>query len=105
MGDIIDPSNNLPDPVALSTSAASEYNEACLACHATSHLHTTLNELEDINTESKEDIPVDILLDNMSAVDMSVRFKDTEHSRHILHISHYVRSCSGLILGWEIQRG
>jgi hypothetical protein len=48
--------------------------------HATSHVHMTLHEIEDIKTESKEDKPVAILLDNKSAVDMtSASFSDTNH--------------------------
>jgi hypothetical protein len=69
MGGILDHSNNLPGPVALS-SAASEYNEDCLQCQSTSRLHITLNELEYITTKFKEDKPIDILLDNKSVVDM-----------------------------------
>jgi hypothetical protein len=47
----------------------------------------TINELEGINTESKEDKPVDVLLDNTSAVDMSVSFKDTNiiHDIYIIY--------------------
>jgi hypothetical protein len=50
------------------------------------------NELEDINREYKEDTPVDILLDNKSSDDMNTRFKDTTHSRHLLHRWYYARS-------------
>jgi hypothetical protein len=39
---------NMLDLVALS-SAETEYNEACLACQVISHLHMTLNELEQVN--------------------------------------------------------
>lgn len=53
----------------------------------------TLHEIEDIKTESKEDKPVAILLDNKSAVDMtSASFSDTNHWMHILCRWHYVRS-------------
>jgi hypothetical protein len=87
MGGIVEHPGNLPDPLAL-RSADAEYNESRLAYQVTLHLHTTLNELEDITIESKEDKPVGILLDNKSAVDMSVSFKDNTHSGHILHRWH-----------------
>jgi hypothetical protein len=64
-----------------------------------SRLHMTINELvEDIKNESKEDTPFDILLDNKSAVDMSVSFKDTKHARHIIRRWHYVISGTGLAM-------
>jgi hypothetical protein len=59
----VDHLSNMPDPVALS-SPESEYNEACLACQPSSHLHMTLNELEQVERVGLNDKTVDILLDN-----------------------------------------
>jgi hypothetical protein len=54
MGGVVGHSSNIPYPVAPSI-AESEYNEACPACQSTSHLHTTLNKLEQIETGKKDD--------------------------------------------------
>ena len=45
MGGVVEHSSNMPDPVAFSTAEA-EYNEACLACMATTHLKQFLEDLE-----------------------------------------------------------
>ena len=60
----------------------------------------TLNELEQVETGGKEDKPIDIFLDNKSAVDMSSSFKDTKRSRHILRRWHYVRA--GVQSKWHL---
>ena len=89
-GGIVDHSSNMPDPVAMS-SAEAEYNEACMACMATSHMHMTLNHIEDVKDGSPEDKPIHIYMDNRSAVDMSITFKDTKNSRHIRRRFHFVK--------------
>ena len=83
----------MPGPVAMS-SAEAEYNEACLACMATGNLHMTLNHIEGIQEGSDQDLPVDIFMDNKSAVDMSVSFKDTKNARHIQRRFHFVKQGS-----------
>jgi hypothetical protein len=45
MGGVVEHSSNMPDPVAL-PNAEAEYNEACLACMATTHLRQFLEDLE-----------------------------------------------------------
>ena len=89
-GGIVDHSSNMPDPVAM-ISAEAEYNEACMACMATSHMHMTLNHIEDVKDGSPEDKPIHIYMDNRSAVDMSITFKDTKNSRHIRRRFHFVK--------------
>ena len=79
---VVDHSSNMPVPVAMS-SAEAEYNEACLACMPTGNMHMTLNNIEGIQGGSKDDLPVDIFMENKSAVDMSVSFKDTKNAHHI----------------------
>ena len=51
----------------------------------------TLNHIEGIQEGSKDDLPVDIFMDNKSAVDMSVSFKDTKNARHIRRRFHFVK--------------
>ena len=92
-GGVVDHSSNMPGPVAMS-SAEPEYNEACLACMATGNLHMTLNHIEGIQEGSEQDLPVDIFMDNKSAVDMSVSFKDTKNARHIRRRFHFVKQGS-----------
>ena len=90
MGGVVDHSSNLPDPVALS-SAEAEYNQACLACMALSHLRMFLDELEMLpaNTASPS---ISIFLDSSSAIAMGNSFRDTKHTRHILRRYHFVRT-------------
>jgi hypothetical protein len=75
-----------------------EYNEACMAWMATSHMHITLNHIEELEDESKEDIPVDIYMDNRSAVDMIINFKEAKNARHIRCRSHFVKKKLALVL-------
>jgi hypothetical protein len=89
MGGIVDHSSNMPDPVAL-CSAEAEYNEACLACMATSPLRMLLDELE-LKRELELFATVPIILDSSSAIAMGNSFKDTKHTRHIMRRYHYVR--------------
>jgi hypothetical protein len=89
-GGVIDHSSNLPIPIAMS-SAEAEYNQCCLACMATGNMHMTLNHVEGIEEGSAQDHPIDIFMDNKSAVDMSVTFKDTKNSRHIRRRFHFVK--------------
>jgi hypothetical protein len=60
-GGEVDHSNNMPQPVAM-ISIKAEYNEACITCMATIHmhmmLHITLNHIEEVEDESKEDRPI-----------------------------------------------
>ena len=86
----MDHSSSMPIPVAIS-SAEAEYNQACLACMATGIMHTSLNHTEGIQEGSREYFPVDILMDNKSAVDMSISFKDTKNVCHIHHRFHFVK--------------
>ena len=51
----------------------------------------TLNHIEGIKEGSPEDLPIDIFMDNRSAVDMSVTFKDTKNARHIRRRFHFVK--------------
>ena len=86
----MDHSNNMPIPVAMS-SAEAKYNQACLECMATGKMHMTLNHIEGIQEGSKDDLPVYILMDKRSAVDMSVSFKDTKNAHHIRCRFHFVK--------------
>ena len=72
----------MPVPFAMSSIEA-EYNEACLACMATENMHMTLNHIDGIKEGSKEYLPVDIFMDNKSAVEMSVSLKDIKNACHI----------------------
>ena len=86
MGAIVDHSSNMPDPVALS-SAEDEYNEACLACMAITHLPKLLIELEEVK---KPHWKIPLILDSKSAITMGNSFRDTKHTPHILCHYHYV---------------
>jgi hypothetical protein len=80
MGGVVEHSSNMPDPVALS-SAEAEYNEACLACMATAHLKQFLEDLElPLADDNRSKKPIQILIDNRSAVDMGASFKDTQRT-------------------------
>ncbi|MFN9981209.1 MAG: Ty1/Copia family ribonuclease HI, partial [bacterium] len=74
MGDIVDHSSNMPDPVALS-SAEAEYNAGCVAFMAASHLRMLLCEFEGIKEEDKA--PTNIYFDSKSAIAMGANYKDT----------------------------
>ncbi len=77
--------------MALSSSEA-ECNETCLACMATAHLKQYLDDLElPFVNEKKSKKPVQIFIDNRSAVDMGASFKDTQRTRHMMRRYHYVR--------------
>ena len=89
-GGVVDHSSNMPDPIAMSSIEA-EYNEACMACMATSHMHMTLNYMENVKDESAEEKAVNIYLDNCSAVDMSHTFKDAKNARHIRRHFNFVK--------------
>ena len=97
-GGVVDHSSNMPNPIAMS-SAEAEYNECCLACMATGNMHMTLNHIEGIKEGSPEDKPIDIFMDNKSAVDMSVTFKDTKNARHICRRFHFVKQ--GVEQNWH----
>ena len=73
------------------SSAEAEYNKCCLACMATSNMHMTLNHVEGIEEGSPDDHPVDIFMDNRSAVDMSLTFTDTKNAHHIRRRFHFVK--------------
>ncbi len=91
MGGLVEHSSNMPDPAALS-SAEAEYNEACLACMPTAHLKQFLADLElPFTDDKKSKKPIQIFIDNRSAVDMGARFKDTQRTRHMMRRYHYVR--------------
>ena len=90
MGGVVDHSSNLPDPVALS-SAEAEYNQACLACMASSHLRMFLDEMELLAVDTVSP-SVSIFLDSSSAIAMGNSFRDTKHTRHILRRYHFVRT-------------
>ncbi len=85
MGRAVEHSSNMPYPVALS-SAEAEYNEACLGCMATAHLKQFLEDLEspfaDVKKSKK---PIQIYIDNRSAVKMGASFKDTRHMMRSYH--------------------
>jgi hypothetical protein len=88
---VVEHSSNMPDPVALS-SAEAEYNEACLACMATAHLKQFLEDLDlPFADDKKSKKPIQIFIDNRSAVDMGASFKDTQRTRHMMRRYHYVR--------------
>jgi hypothetical protein len=89
MGGIVDHSSNMPGPVALS-SAEAEYNEACLATMALSHIQMFQNELE--NEPVDRVFNTNLYLDNSSAIAMGRSFRDTKHTRHILRRYHFVRT-------------
>ncbi len=79
-GGVVEQSSNMPDPVTLS-SAEAEYNEACLACMATAHLKQFLEDLElPFADDKKSKKPIQIFIDNRSAVDMGASFKDTQRT-------------------------
>jgi hypothetical protein len=91
MGGVVEHSSNMPDSVALS-SAEAEYNEVCLACMATAHLKKFLEDLElPFADDKKSKKPIQIFIDNMSAVDMGASFKDTQRTQHMMRRYHYVR--------------
>jgi hypothetical protein len=88
---VVEHSSNMPDPVALS-SAEAEYNESCLACMTAAHLKQFLEDLEwPFVDDKKSKKPIQIFIDNRSAVDMDATFKDTQRTRHMMRRYHYVR--------------
>jgi hypothetical protein len=94
MGEVVGHSSNIPDPVAVS-SAESEYNEACLACQTTTHLHMAVNQLEQVETRGKDEKSVENLLENKS----SATFKHIQHSMYIIRHYHYIRA--GIAATWH----
>jgi hypothetical protein len=91
MGGVVEHSSNMPDPVALS-SAEAEYTEACLACMATAQLKQFLEDLElPFADDKKSKKPIQIFIDNRSAIDMGASFKDTQRTRHMMRRYHYIR--------------
>ncbi len=92
MGGMVEHSSIMPDPVALSSGAEAEYNEACLACMSSAHLKQFLKELVLPFADEKKSLkPIQIFIDNRSAVDMGAFFKDTQKTRHMVRRYHYVR--------------
>jgi hypothetical protein len=89
-GGIEDHSSNTPGPVA-TRSAETDYKKICMACMSTSPVHMTLNRIEDVEDESKEDKSFDIFMDNKSVIDMIITFKYTTNARHTRHIFHFVK--------------
>ncbi len=66
MGDAVEHSSNMSDPVAL-LRAEAEYNKACLACMATAHLKQFLEDLElPFADDKKSKKPIQIFIDNRS---------------------------------------
>jgi hypothetical protein len=57
------------------------------------------NHIEEVEDESKEDKPVDIYMDNRSAVDTSITFKNTKNARHIRRIFHVMKQ--GIQYEWH----
>jgi hypothetical protein len=88
MGGIVDHGSNMPDPVTLS-SAEAEYNEACVAFMAASHLRMLLCELD--GTKDEDTPPTSIYFDSKSAIAIGANYRDTKHTRHIMRRFHYVR--------------
>jgi hypothetical protein len=87
MGGVVEYSSIMPNPVALS-SAEAEYNEACLACMVTAHLKQFLEDLElPFADDKKSKKPIQILVDNRSAVAMGASFKDTKNMTYDEEIS------------------
>jgi hypothetical protein len=89
-GGVVDHSSNMPDLVAMSRAEA-EYNEACIVCMSTRHMHMTLNHIDDINHGSPADKTIHIYIDNRSALDISITFKYTTNARHVYHRFHFLK--------------
>jgi hypothetical protein len=86
MEDLVEHSSNMPDPMALS-SAEAEYNEAYLACMTKAHLKQFLEDLELSFADDKmSKKPIQIFIDNRSAVATGASFKDTQRTRHMMRI-------------------
>ncbi len=76
----------------MSIQAKAQDDEACLACMATAHLKQFLENLELPFVEDKKSKnPIQIFIDNRSAVDMGASFRDTQRTRHMMRRYHYVR--------------
>jgi hypothetical protein len=91
-GGILEHSSNMSEPVAM-ISAEAKYKIDCMSYMETIHMHMTLNHIEELEDEFKEDKPVDIYMDNIPAVDTSITFKDTKNARHIRHIFNFAKQC------------
>jgi hypothetical protein len=50
-----------------------------------------LNHIEEVKDESKEDMPIVIYMDNISAVDLRITFKNNNHAMHTLRTFHFVK--------------
>ena len=55
----------------------------------------TLKHIEGVQEGSKDDLPVHIFMENKSAVDMSLSFKDTKNAGHIHRRFHFVKQGVG----------
>jgi hypothetical protein len=84
---VVDHSCTMPEPLVTSSTKA-EYIESCMTCMATSHMHMTLNHIEEVEDESKEDKPFDIYINIRSAVDIIITFKNTNYEMHIRRRFH-----------------
>ena len=63
-----------------------------LAWQATAHWKQFLEDLElPFADYTKSKKPIQIFIDNRSAVDMGASFKDTQRTRHMMRRFHYVR--------------
>jgi hypothetical protein len=58
---------------------------------ATAHLKQFLEDLELPFSDDKNKKPIQIFIDNRSAVDLVASFKDTQRTKHMMWRYHYVR--------------
>ena len=63
----------------------------CLTCMSTAHLKKFLDELElQDDMTNHIALPVPIMIESRSPVDMGVSYQDTKHTQHIMRCYHYI---------------
>ena len=91
-------------PVAMSSCEA-EVMASCSGCMAAAHIHMLLYDMKYLGTKTYDskkltlpNPPTVVMVDNKSAVQMSLNGKLTKHTRHISRRYHYVKEGAKLKL-------
>jgi hypothetical protein len=103
-GGVIEANSMLQIPVAMSSCEA-EVMASCSGCMAAAHIHMLLYDMKYLGTKTYDskkltlpNPPTVVMVDNKSAVQMSLNGKLTKHTRHISRRYHYVKEGAKLKL-------
>jgi hypothetical protein len=103
-GGVVEANSMLQVPIAMS-SCESEVMASCSGCMAAAHIHMLLYDMKYLGTKDYNckklalpEPPTIVMVDNQSAVQMSLNDKLTKHTRHISRRYHYVTEGSKLKL-------